>query len=108
MHVAKHRSAARSPSTNTPSSTTRRHFVTSTMPREETMPKKPEKNQRGRGGTGRRRWPPSGTRLKQLIEEAIVDAHDDSEQRAGLLTMLEESLALPFETDMLGVSVTVE
>ena len=72
------------------------------------MPKKSEKNQRGRPETGRRRWPPSRTRLRQLIAEAIVDAHDDSEQRVGFLTMLEESLALPFETDMLGVRVTVE
>ena len=72
------------------------------------MPKKSEKNQRGGPGAGRRRWPPSGTRLKQLIAEAIVDAYDDSEQRVGFLTMLEEGLSLPFETDMLGVRVTVE
>src|SRR5881396_529349 len=103
MHVARHRSAARSPSRNTPSSTTKRRFVTSTMPPEETVPKKSEKNQRGRPGTGRRRWLPSGTRLKQLIAEAIVDAYGDSEQRVGFLTMLEESLAVPFETNMLGV-----
>src|SRR5256885_6847124 len=32
----------------------------------------------------------------------------DSEQRIGFLTTLEESLALPFETDVLGVRVTVE
>ena len=58
--------------------------------------------------TGGQRWPPSGTRLRQLIAEAIVDAHDDSEQRVGFLSILEESLALPFETDMLGVRMTVE
>src|SRR5437899_2957979 len=51
---------------------------------------------------------PNGTRLRQLIAAAIVDAHDDSEQRVGFLSILEESLALPFETDMLGVRVTVE
>jgi len=43
-----------------------------------------------------------------LIAEAIVDAHDDSEQRVGFLTLLEESLALPFETEVLGARVTVE
>ena len=47
-------------------------------------------------------------RLEALVEEATVDAYGDSEQRVGFLTMLEESLALPFETDMLGVRVTVE
>ena len=78
------------------------------MPREEIVPKKSEKDQRGRAVTGRLRWPPSGTRLKQLIAEAIVDAYDDSEQRVGFLTMLEESLALPVETDLRGVRVTVE
>jgi len=78
------------------------------MPREETVPKKSEKDQRGRAVTGRLRWPPSVTRLNHLIAEAIVDAYDDSEQRIGFLTMLEERLDLPFETDMLGVRVTVE
>src|SRR2546422_8547395 len=66
------------------------------------------RKQERRPVTGGQRWPPSGTRLRQLIAEAIVDAHDDSEQRVGFLTMLEESLALPFETNMLGVRVTVE
>src|SRR5205809_1359307 len=107
-HVAKHHSVSQSPSRNTSSSTTRRHFVTSTMRREETVPKKSEKNQRRRAVTGRLRWPPSRTRVKQLIAEAIVDAYDDSEQRIGFLTMLEEFLDLPFETDILGVRVTVE
>lgn len=58
--------------------------------------------------TGRWPWPPSKPRLKQLITEAIVDAYGESEQRVGFLTMLEESLTLPFETDVLGVRVTVE
>ena len=78
------------------------------MRREETVPKKSEKNQRRRAVTGRLRWPPSRTRVKQLIAEAIVDAYDDSEQRIGFLTMLEEFLDLPFETSILGVRVTVE
>jgi hypothetical protein len=48
--------------------------------------------------------PPQGT----LVEEAIIDAYGESEQRIGLLTMLEESLAVPFTTDTLGVPVVVE
>jgi hypothetical protein len=50
----------------------------------------------------------SKAKLDQLIEQAIVDAYDESEQTTGFFTMLEEHLALPFETDVLGVAVTVE
>jgi len=46
--------------------------------------------------------------LDKLIEEAIVDCHDESEQRTGFYTMLEDNLGLPFETRVLGVQVTVE
>jgi len=42
------------------------------------------------------------------VAEAVVDAYGDAEQRGGLFTMMEEHLALPFETNVLGVSVTVE
>jgi hypothetical protein len=34
--------------------------------------------------------------------------HDESEQETGWFTMFEERLELPFETDVLGVRVTVE
>ena len=54
------------------------------------------------------RWPPARARLKWLVEEAIVDAYNESEQRCGLFTMIEDRLALPFETQVLGVPVTVE
>ncbi len=46
--------------------------------------------------------------LDNLIEEATVDCYNESEQRTGLYTMLEDSLQLPFETMVLGVQVTVE
>lgn len=59
------------------------------------------------GKTRTHRWPPAKERLEELVEEAIVDAYGDSEQRTGFLTMLEENLALPFETEILGVPVTV-
>ena len=48
------------------------------------------------------------TRARAMIEAAIVDAHDESEQMTGWLTMLEEHLELPFETEVLGVHVRVE
>ena len=46
--------------------------------------------------------------LDELIEEATVDCYNESEQRGGLYTMIENNLALPFKTLVLGVEVTVE
>lgn len=54
------------------------------------------------------RWPPSKSRIRALIEEAIVDAYDGEEQRTGFFTMLEEHLAVPFETEILGLPITVK
>ncbi|MFE9258486.1 hypothetical protein [Streptomyces sp. NPDC006879] len=45
--------------------------------------------------------------LEAMIDEATVDAYGEDEQRTGLFTMLEEHLALPFTTTVLGVEVTV-
>lgn len=50
----------------------------------------------------------SKARLDQMVEEAIVDCYNESEQATGLYTMIENNLALPFETTVLGVPVTVE
>lgn len=47
-------------------------------------------------------------RLEKLIKEAIVDAYSESEQRVGFLTMLEEKLAVPFNTEVLETTVSVE
>jgi hypothetical protein len=49
----------------------------------------------------------SEKRLRELIDEATVDCHDDDEQREGLFVSIEENLAMPFETTVLGVAVTV-
>ncbi len=45
--------------------------------------------------------------LDQLIEEATTNAYNESEQAGGLFTMIEENLALPFVTQVLGQDVTV-
>ena len=50
---------------------------------------------------------PSPAQLDRLIAEAIVDAYHESEQVGGFYTMMEESLAFPFTTGVLGVTVTV-
>jgi len=43
-----------------------------------------------------------------MIEEATVDAYDESEQVGGFLVMIEDHLAVPFETTVLGVPVSVK
>ncbi|WP_329464003.1 hypothetical protein [Streptomyces sp. NBC_01431] len=45
--------------------------------------------------------------LDTLIEEATIDAYGEDEQLTGLFTMIEENLALPFTTTVLGVEVSV-
>lgn len=45
--------------------------------------------------------------LDALIEEATVDCYNEAEQVTGLFTMLEDHLALPFETSVLGMTVMV-
>ena len=61
-----------------------------------------------RSNTKRRRWPPGKARLKALIEDAVLDAYNESEQRTGFYTMLDDHLDTPFDTQILGVVATVE
>ena len=71
------------------------------------MPRK-QKSKASTPKTQAHPWPPSRARLEELIAEAILDAYGDAEQRGGLYTMIEDHLALPFVTEVLGVAVTVE
>lgn len=50
----------------------------------------------------------SRRRLNEMIGEAIVDCYNESEQVGGLFTMLEDNLAVPFVTSLLGMEITVE
>ncbi len=50
----------------------------------------------------------SKAKLEALIEEAVTDAYNEDEQKVGLLTMMQEHLALPFSVSILGVEATVE
>jgi hypothetical protein len=50
----------------------------------------------------------SKTRLGEMIDEATVDAYGESEQVGGFYTMIEDNLAVPFETTLLGIAVTVK
>jgi len=65
--------------------------------KRKTTAKKPQK-------TTRR----SKAELDALVEEATIDAYGDEEQLMGFFSMIEENLALPFETTVLGVTVAVE
>jgi uncharacterized protein (UPF0262 family) len=49
----------------------------------------------------------SRAELDELVAEATVDAYGEDEQLAGLYTMIEENVALPFGTTVLGVEVSV-
>jgi hypothetical protein len=50
----------------------------------------------------------SWAQVDALVEEATVDCHNEDEQVTGLYTMIEDNLAVPFQTIVLGVEVTVE
>ncbi len=50
---------------------------------------------------------PTPRQLDKLIEEATVDCYNEEEQASGFFTMIEENLALPFATRVLGVDVSV-
>jgi hypothetical protein len=51
--------------------------------------------------------PADRARLGALIEEATVDAYDESEQAMGFHAMLSEHVDLPFKTKVLGLEVSV-
>ncbi|MEE3919552.1 hypothetical protein V2I01_17975 [Micromonospora sp. BRA006-A] len=58
------------------------------------------------------RYPPpmaskGSAALEAMIEEATVDTDGHEDERAGLFAMIEEHLAVPFTTTVLGVEVTV-
>ena len=50
----------------------------------------------------------SDEELNALVEEATVDAYGDEEQLSGFAVMIEDNLAVPFETTVLGVTLTVQ
>ena len=51
---------------------------------------------------------PAKAKLAEMIEQATVDAYGESEQITGWFTVIEENLAVPFETLILSVQITVE
>ena len=63
--------------------------------------RKPRTRARGRGGL-------SEARVAEMIEEATVDAYGECEQATSWFTVLGDNLDVPFETEVLGVTVTVK
>jgi hypothetical protein len=49
----------------------------------------------------------SEAELDALVDEATVDAYGEDEQLTGFAVMIGDNLAMPFETTVLGVTVTV-
>jgi hypothetical protein len=49
----------------------------------------------------------TSAQLDELIEEATVDCYDEQEQAAGFFAVIEDNLALPFSTRILGVDASV-
>jgi hypothetical protein len=49
----------------------------------------------------------SEAELNAMVEEATVDCNDEEEARTWFATLVEENLEVPFETAVLGVTVTV-
>jgi hypothetical protein len=49
----------------------------------------------------------SEAELNAMIEEATVDCNDEEEALTGFATLVEDNLEVPFETTVLGVTVTV-
>jgi hypothetical protein len=50
----------------------------------------------------------SEAELEALVEEATVDCYDEHEEVTGLFSKIQDNLAVPFETQVLGVDVTVK
>jgi hypothetical protein len=46
-------------------------------------------------------------KLDKMIKEATVDCYDEMEQASGFFTVIEDHLAVPFATEVLGVEVSV-
>jgi hypothetical protein len=49
----------------------------------------------------------SEAELRAMVEEAIIDAIDREEALMGFCSLIEENLAVPFTTTVLGVKVKV-
>jgi hypothetical protein len=47
-------------------------------------------------------------KLDRLIEEATVDAYDESEQAIGFLTMMQDNMPCPFPARVVGELVEVD
>jgi hypothetical protein len=49
----------------------------------------------------------SKAELDAMVDEAVIDCNDEEEQLIGIATLVEDNLEVPFQTTVLGVTVTV-
>ena len=47
------------------------------------------------------------SQIREIIEEAIVDAYNDEEQEGGFLVLLQDNLPFPFKAYVIGEEVKV-
>jgi hypothetical protein len=66
------------------------------------MPKKKKKTQDKRANRDRAAY------LDRLIADAVVDCYDESEELSGFFTMIQDNLATPFMTTVLGMEAVAE
>ena len=72
------------------------------------MPEKSPSRRAKASSKGGRKLRLSKDELAKLVEESTVDAYGEEEQVTSFYTVLDEHLALPFNTEVLGMDVTVE
>ena len=75
-------------------------------PPAKTAPKTAKKAKKALPKRGKSRISPD--RLQEMIAEVTADAYDEDEATMGFFSLLEEEIAFPFETVVLGVPVTIE
>ena len=65
-------------------------------------------NAKRRSGSGRATVGLDDAKLRALIQETTADAHDEEEATMVFFDVVQDELALPFKTEVLGVEVVVE
>ena len=70
------------------------------------MKPKPRKTAKGRQAAETVPW--NNAELDRLIAETIADCNDESECALGFHAAIDDAVALPFETEILGTTVVVE
>jgi hypothetical protein len=66
-----------------------------------------KRNQQPKSGSGKWTEALDPDEVQATLEDATVDCYDEYEQHSGLLTMVQQELAVPFRARVLGEEVVV-